>query len=461
MPFIDELLEFKNEVFLGTGTHHGNTIFKIANSEKCEFSKIISLELSDVFFDMCKKRFENNDKIQLYKANSKCDLYDIIKDINTPITFWLDSHWSGCDNVGCDSEIICPIIYELEQIRHHSINTHTIMIDDIRLMNNSSDRYSGFPVTLMEILNKIFEINPNYIIKYFDDEITKNDVLVAYIEKNEDKICFHKYLTHCVSNDLPPGLADFLRGTIALYYFSKRYNYKLLLDSNHMLFNYLKPNKNFTSNNPFDTTIEVIPPPSYESIYYQLINLFQSQKSFSVLTNSFYNDFNTGKLINFGKISDECRNYMLDILQPSDEIINKINNIFENVYGINQNDYFEIIHLRCGDNHFYNDCIPNNYLSYYNKINNLVNDNPNKNFILICDSSEISNKLKQDIPRLLYWNNKKIHLGNILQFKTDDTIDTIVDFFIMTKSKKIYAYSESGFSKIINVIYNIEYNIFG
>lgn len=459
MPFVDELLEFKNDVFLETGTHHGDTIFKIANSEKCEFSKIISLELSNVFFDMCKKRFENNDKIHLYKANSKCDLYDIINEINTPITFWLDSHWSGCDNVGCDSEIICPIIHELEQIRHHSINTHTIMIDDIRLMNGSNDRYNGFPVTIIQILNKIFEINPNYVIKYFDDEITKNDVLVAYIKKDEENVCIHKYLTKCSSNDLPPGFADFLRGTMSLYYFSKQYNYKLLLDSNHILFNYLKTNKNITSNNPFDTTIEAIPPHSYDFIYNQLNNLFSSQKSFSVLTNSFYKDLNTEKLINWGKISDDCKNYMLDILQPTYEVVNKINSIFENEYGINQNDYFEIIHLRCGDNHFYNDYITDKYLSYYNKISKLTTNNPNVNFILICDSSEISNKLKQDIPRLMYWNNTKIHFGNILQFKTDDTIDTIVDFFIMTKSNKINAECESGFSKVVSVIYNIEYNI--
>ena len=171
---------------------------------------------------------------------------------------------------------------------------------------------------------------------------------------------------------------------------------------------------------------------------------------------------NTGNLINFGKITDDCKNYMLDILQPTDEVVNKINNIFKNEYGILSNDYFEIIHLRCGDAHFNNDCITDKYLSYYNKIKKLTNNNPNVNYILVSDSSKISNKLKQDIPKLMYWNNTKIHLGNILELKineTIDTIDTIVDFFIMTKSKKIYAECESGFSKVVSVIYNIEYKI--
>jgi hypothetical protein len=185
MPFIDELLQYKNEVFIETGTHHGNTIHKISNNNIFIPSKIISLELSDVFVDMCKKRFASNENIHIYKSNSKCDLFNIIKDINVPITFWLDSHWSGCDNVGCDDEIICPIIYELEHIQSHHIKTHTIMIDDIRLMNGSLDKNEGFPILLNEIVEKIYQINPNYIIKYYDDDISKNDILVAYIENNE------------------------------------------------------------------------------------------------------------------------------------------------------------------------------------------------------------------------------------------------------------------------------------
>ena len=61
---------------------------------------------------------------------------------------------------------------------------------------------------------------------------------------NQSKICVHKYLTQCSTNPQPPGFADFLRGTIALYIFSKKYNYQLLLDGSHPVFTCLKPNKN-------------------------------------------------------------------------------------------------------------------------------------------------------------------------------------------------------------------------
>jgi hypothetical protein len=273
MPFVDELLQYKNDVFLETGSHHGNTIHKIANNNIFNPKKIISLDLSEVFVKMCEDRFIDNKNIEIYKANSKCELYDIIKYINVPITFWLDSHWSGCENVGCDSEIICPIIYELEQIKCHPIKSHTIMIDDIRLMNGSMNRYDGFPVTLNEIVNKIYEINPNYTIKYHDDEICKNDVLVAYIEEQK---CVHKYLTACVSNPQPPGFADFLRGTITLYNLSKTYNYKLFIDNHHIIFNYLKPNPKIINTDESTVTLELIPPLSYPDIYLELNKLFQS-----------------------------------------------------------------------------------------------------------------------------------------------------------------------------------------
>jgi len=191
MPFIDALLEYKNDVFVETGTFQGDTVEKVANNHAHNPSRIISLELSDVFVERCRTRFQQNPSVEIYRANSKYDLFGIIQYIDQPITFWLDSHWSGTPNVGIDTECICPILYELDQIGQHSIRTHTIMIDDIRLMNGDSGRFSSmfsrsatqssFPVTLNQIVTKIYEINPDYKLKFYDDHTATNDVLVAYI----------------------------------------------------------------------------------------------------------------------------------------------------------------------------------------------------------------------------------------------------------------------------------------
>ena len=63
MPFIDELLNYKNDIFIETGTYQGDTIYRIANNEIFKPTKIISLELSDVFFNNCIKRFQNNSNV--------------------------------------------------------------------------------------------------------------------------------------------------------------------------------------------------------------------------------------------------------------------------------------------------------------------------------------------------------------------------------------------------------------
>lgn len=172
MPYISELLQYTNDVFIETGTYKGETLDIVLNTYK----EIHSIELSDVFYNNCAHKYRDCSKIKLHKGNSKYDLHTIIQSIHTPITFWLDSHWSNVEHVGCDAETFCPILFELDQIKQHSIKTHTIMIDDIRLMDNIH-----FNVTLPEIKQKIYEINPNYTIVFYDDYCSTNDILVAYI----------------------------------------------------------------------------------------------------------------------------------------------------------------------------------------------------------------------------------------------------------------------------------------
>jgi hypothetical protein len=469
MPFINELFKYINNVFLETGTFKGDTLFNIANNKLCSPEKIISLELSDIFYDNCLKRFKNNSNIVLYKANSKYDLYNIIQDIDQPITFWLDSHWSGTPNVGCDTETVCPIIEELEQIKQHYIKTHTIMIDDIRLMNNSNIKEQGFPITLDQIIKIIYEINPKYTIKYYDDYTSSKDILVAYIDKNNkndknDKICIHKYLTKCKTNPQSPGFADYLRGTIALFNLSKKYGYNLLLDNTHILFKFLLKNNNIVSNIFNDSCIELLPPVSYNEIYNKLNNLFNEGKIFTIMTNSFYTINNENKnTLNWGKITDECKVFLKDILRPSEELNNNIEKIINTVYNIKM---FKIIQLRFGDkfihNNIYDDTL---YNLYYEKIKNLVNNNKDINYVLISDSSIISNKLKNNIQGLYYWDNKKIHIGDLYNNSDSDSDsdsdiairDTLTDFFIMSKSNEIIS-NGSGFSTIVSEIYNIKYS---
>ena len=58
-------------------------------------------------------------------------------------------------------------------------------------------------------------------------------------------------------------------------------------------------------------------------------------------------------------------------------------------------------------------------------------------------------------------DNKKIHIGYLFNYDEDAIIDTLVDFFILSKSKTIHTINIQStfgttFSPLIAKIYNIE-----
>lgn len=445
MPFIKELLKYSNQYFIETGTYKGDTVECVRMSKI--YDSILSMELSEPYYNRCSQRFKNDDTVSIYYGNSRYDLTNIIGNIDKEITFWLDSHWSGgAENfeIGCDPDTKCPILYELEQIKNHPIKTHTIMVDDIRLMDGSH-----FLVTKDEIETKIMEINPNYKIQYYNDECAENDVLVAYI----DKKCIHTYLTTCKTNPQPPGIGDFLRGSIALYQFANRHGYTLYFQNDHPIFRYLQPSPYVIKDNSDSVDVlELIPPLSYDSIKGILYDKFISGETFTVMTNSFYEH----------DITDDCKSYFKKIFTPSVEIQRKIEGIFSSVYHIPMDQEYVVIHLRFGDKFIHrNEYDQNIFDEYYSKINGLgmIEQNKNVVYILLCDSDRIATIIKNNIPKLCYWNNKKIHLGDLQETPTNsegDVMDTMTDFFILSKAKEILS-NGSGFSRYISRLFDIPY----
>jgi len=271
------------------------------------------------------------------------------------------------------------------------------------------------------------------------------------------KVCIHTYLTKCQTNPQPPGLADFLRGTIALYKFCKQYHYDLQIDSSHPIFRYIQPHPKLICDNPFSNVIEFIPPPSYDDIYDRLEKQFQTGLSFCTLTNSFYTRQGTD-LINFGPISDDCRTFLQSLFTPTDEIEQKINFIFKEVFHFQKEEGFTIIHLRCGDlflhDGVYDDGL---YSRFYHRIHPIVHDHKETRYVLLSDSSAIAERLKKDIPELYYWNNSKVHLGDLIHRTDSSVLDTLVDFFMMSQSNEILSGPNSGFSVVSSLLYNIPY----
>jgi len=161
---------FKNDYFIETGSYLGDGIqFAI----EAGFKNIISIELSDKYFTHCSNRFKQYPFVKIIQGDSADVLYDIIKDISVPITFWLDGHYSCGDTA--KGKYSSPLIQELDQIKKQCLSTHTIIIDDVRCWRLPNPAH-GFD--LRNIFDKLKEINSAYSIEYLDGE-EKNDILVA------------------------------------------------------------------------------------------------------------------------------------------------------------------------------------------------------------------------------------------------------------------------------------------
>jgi hypothetical protein len=163
------LLKYINNTFFETGTFKGDAV---NTAIRCGFKTIYSVEFHRPFYDYCVNLFKHNDIVHLYCGDSAICLWDIIKDIDEKITFWLDGHIEVGIPFGAEP---IPILRELEQIDRHHIKEHTIMIDDRRVMGTDV----WFGITEKSVISSLLQINHSYSICYEDTCNAPNDILIA------------------------------------------------------------------------------------------------------------------------------------------------------------------------------------------------------------------------------------------------------------------------------------------
>jgi len=310
----------------------------------------------------------------------------------------------------------------------------------------------------------------------------------------EEKITVvHNYLKRCRTNDHPPGLADFLRGTITLYILSKRYGFDLKINtSSHPLFQFLNVPHEISLEEVVneDKVEEFIPSwprnRNYEEIYNNLLTFFSSlinsnSSSYHhhLLTNSFYRcvvreedenkEYEEGCICNFGKAPKDAIDFVRKILTPSEDFKNYFYETLNNE-GIPIENDFDVIHFRFGDSfllnpdHFDENVFTKAILDIQNIVLNSSSSlSFEKNFIFICDSKrlgeEISSRLSETYKRVYHRSSssKKVHTGSAgcREDAVEGIKDTLVDLFLMSLSEKIWAYP-SGFSIISSIIFKKE-----
>lgn len=174
MPLKLEILQkYKTDssIFVETGSHAGDGIDIAIRSG---YSKIISIEIADIYYNHCKNRFRDNPNVILIKGDSEFLLKNIIEEYDIEkLTFWLDGHYSH-GNTGRGKQDT-PLLYELDTIKNSKRNDHIILIDDMRCWKETDENYKFGEKDILEKLNKI----NNYKYAYEDGHIIK-DILVAY-----------------------------------------------------------------------------------------------------------------------------------------------------------------------------------------------------------------------------------------------------------------------------------------
>lgn len=155
------------------------------------FKKVISIEISEKYFNYSFNRFADNNRVSLFLGDSLKVLPWIIEPINEPITFFLDGHFFSQSPAIVDNHqlaaIEVPLLQELEIIKEHPIKTHTILIDDRRVFGQTNipgeivKDWGKFSEDL--VIHYILDINPKYKISYMDSANGNNDILVAEIKE--------------------------------------------------------------------------------------------------------------------------------------------------------------------------------------------------------------------------------------------------------------------------------------
>jgi len=173
---------YPRELFIETGTFVGDGI---EQALELGFDSVVSIELSEKYYSIATERFRYHPRVKIILGDSYKVLPEILKYVDCRCTFWLDGHYSGNDTAIGDYN--SPLLYELDAISNHKINTHTVLIDDLRCWTKteSSIVYDKTDVRsnqfdLNDIINKLKKINNKYQIKYLDG-YTERDVLLAHV----------------------------------------------------------------------------------------------------------------------------------------------------------------------------------------------------------------------------------------------------------------------------------------
>lgn len=254
-------------------------------------------------------------------------------------------------------------------------------------------------------------------------------------------LVIHTYRTRCTTVAQPPGFGDFLRGCAALYQLSEKYGFDLKVDfSNHPLSKFLEQYDCIEH----DDSNEVHEFFNKDNILLEPFLSSLPEESLSLVTTH---------CVPVAGIDGGCQQFLKKRLSPNKQLKGVIKDIASQLGG-----EFCVVHLRMGDHAMGSNAaaVPVVDEWFHDAI---VPEWGNK-ILVLSDNMGVKEHLSACFG-IFYIDNIPVHLGQCgtLESPADGVRDALIDFFIMSRAKKIYQYSVypwgSGFSDMCSRIYGV------
>lgn len=256
------------------------------------------------------------------------------------------------------------------------------------------------------------------------------------------------------------GLGDFIRGTISLFKLSKELGFNVIVD---IRYNQIS---NFIKTQDIDNIYLEEVDKNLDNIkfFFKLNNLknyiiesFEKSDIVVLHTNAFWveEEISSNNNIIYPLLEDE-KDFIKKIFIPNDNLNKYIKTKF-----INMPIDYNIIHFRLHDSFFNDSNIINEDILV--KYEELFKNNYDENSILITNSKNFKNYIKSKYN--VYILDTEIeHIGVLYNNNLQGVKDTLLDFFIQSRSKKIKTFSHydwiSGFIHWNCKVYDIPLEIF-
>lgn len=397
---------------------NGMFMHHIAKEEKYRFSDRYSIKIRDltdeeIEQDLIKirellypKPFIVVSHISTYTKGKRYELVELL--------------YTLCDNMNIP--FINPAVY----LQH--INSEVVFVKEDVLAHYTDYGHS----LILEIYNK-------FINDVLSNEKTKsNDLYQVYYTDKErvDNVTYH-------------GLGDYIRGCLFLYEYSKKLGRQLKINFSHCHLSKVICCKNYLSLEECKNTMYIFGREHRNS--YDLKDIGENSYIF---TNKVY-DYELG---------DEHRKFIIENCLTPRLSFNK--KILETKKRLELVDFeYVVIHYRSGDNSLvYNEDKSSDISNILSKIIAKENAKPCK-FLFLTDNKNMENLSCIKKYNFITTELSKGHIGHFSPSEEDIT-NTMIEFYLMTTSTKIYQISVyrwgSGFSDTANKIYKVpieKYNV--